>query len=68
MKMFFKTLNKRQCVPYLYTCKLNKMAVPLLYPYNEQFFSITYYHLFINYSILYLSICICIYVLTNAIF
>ena len=33
MKIFLETLNKRrQFVPYLYTCKLNKMAVPWRYP------------------------------------
>ena len=35
MKIFFETLNKRrQCVPYLYTCKFNKMAVPRGYTLN----------------------------------
>ena len=35
MKIFFETLNKlRQCVPYLYTCKFNKMAVPWIYHLN----------------------------------
>ena len=32
MKMFLETLNKCwQCVPYLYTCKFNKMAFPWRY-------------------------------------
>ena len=35
MKMIFETLNKlRQFFPYLYTCKLNKMALPWRYPLN----------------------------------
>ena len=37
MKMFIETLNKRiQCVPYLYACKVNKMAVPWRYPLTYQ--------------------------------
>ena len=30
---FFRNTNKwRQCIPYIYTCKFNKMAVPWRYP------------------------------------
>ena len=46
MKMFFETLNKRrQCVHYLYTCKLNNIAVPWRYPLKvvKKFSKIKYF-------------------------